>query len=140
MSSTFSNFNRDLMTDLRANGGRATSGPFKGRDVLILHTTGAKSGEARETPVAYFPDHGNYLVIGSKGGAPTHPSWYHNLVSNPRVTIEVLGKKLQASARVAVGDERDRLFAMVGAKAPGFLEYQQKTSRKIPVVILEPIA
>jgi deazaflavin-dependent oxidoreductase (nitroreductase family) len=140
MSSTFSDFNRALMTDLRANGGRATSGPFKGRDVLILTTTGAKSGQARETPLAYFPEDGHYLVIGSKGGAPTHPSWYHNLVSNPKVTIEVLGKKIPALAHVTADDERDRLFAKIGAKYPGFLEYQQKTSRTIPVVVLEPIA
>lgn len=138
MGTSFSAFNRALMEDMRAHGGRATSGPFKGRDVLILHTKGAKSGEARETPLAYFPDNGQYLVIGSKGGAPTHPSWYHNLVANPSVNIEVLGQEMPAKARVTVGDERDRLFAKVGAKYPAFLEYQQKTSRTIPVVILEP--
>lgn len=139
MSSSFSDFNRSLIKDLRANGGRPTSGPFKGRDVLILKTTGAKTGEARETPLAYFPEDGHYLIIASKGGAPTHPSWYHNLVTNPKVTIEVLGETIQAMARVTAGDERDRLFAKLGAKAPGFLEYQQKTSRTIPVVVLNPI-
>lgn len=139
MSSSFSDFNRSLIKDLRANGGRPTSGPFKGRDVLILKTTGAKTGEARETPLAYFPEDGHYLIIASKGGAPTHPSWYHNLVTNPKVTIEVLGETIQAMARVTAGNERDRLFAKLGAKAPGFLEYQQKTSRTIPVVVLNPI-
>lgn len=127
------------MKDLRAHGGRATSGPFKGRDVLVLTTTGAKSGEARETPLAYFPNDGHYLVIASKGGAPTDPSWFHNLVTHPSVTIEVLGKKIRAMARVPDVGERDRLFAQVGADYPQFLEYQEKTSRKIPVVILEPI-
>jgi deazaflavin-dependent oxidoreductase (nitroreductase family) len=138
MSSRYSDFNRALMEDMRANGGLATSGPFKGRDVLILHTKGAKSGEERETPLAYFPDHGQYLVIGSKGGAPTHPSWYHNLLANPTATIEVLGETIPVTARDTAGDERDRLFAKIGAKYPGFLEYQKKTSRTIPVVVLEP--
>lgn len=138
MSSRFSDFNRALMEDMRANGGRATSGPFKGRDVLILHTKGAKSGEERETPLAYFPDNGQYLVIGSKGGAPTHPSWYHNLVANPKVTIEVLGERFPATARVTAGEERDRLFAKVGSQYPGYLEYEQRTSRTIPVIVLEP--
>ncbi len=140
MSTTFKEFSRALMVDLRAHGGRATSGPFKGRDVLILTTTGAKSGEARENPMVYFPDHGHYLVIASKGGAPTNPSWYHNLVTNPKVTVEVLGQTIPAMARVPAGDERDRLFAQIGAKYPQFLEYQEKTSRTIPVVLLAPIA
>lgn len=140
MSNSFKEFNRDLMKDMRAHGGRATSGPFKGRDVLILTTTGAKSGETRETPLAYFPENGHYLVIASKGGAPTNPSWYHNLVANPKVELEVLGQTLPATARVAVDDERDRLYAKVGAKYQTFLQYQQKTARKIPVVLLEPIA
>ena len=139
MSSAFGDFNRDLVNDLRANGGRATSGPFKGGDVLILRTTGAKTGEARETPLGYFPEAGRYLVIASKGGAPIHPSWYHNLVTNPKATIEVLGETIPVMARVTTGDERDRLFAKIGAKAPGYLEYQKKTSRTIPVVVLEPI-
>jgi deazaflavin-dependent oxidoreductase (nitroreductase family) len=139
MSSRWNDFNRTLIQDMRANGGRATSGPFKGRDVLILHTKGAKSGEARETPLAYFRENGHYLVIASKGGAPTNPSWYHNLATNPKVTIEVLGETIPAMARVTAGEERDRLFAMIGAKSPGFLEYQKKTSRTIPVVVLEPI-
>jgi deazaflavin-dependent oxidoreductase (nitroreductase family) len=139
MSSRWNDFNRTLIEDMRAHGGRATSGPFKGRDVLILHTTGAKSGEARETPLAYFRENGHYLVIASKGGAPTNPSWYHNLATNPKVVIEVDGETIPASARVTAGDERNRLFAKVGAKAPGFLEYQQKTTRTIPVVVLEPV-
>lgn len=138
MSSTFADFNRSLMEDLRANGGRPTSGPFKGRDVLILTTKGAKSGETRQTPLAYFPQNGHYLIIASKGGAPTNPAWYHNLVTNPEVTLEVLGHTIPAIARVPDPEERDRLFAKVGAKYPQFLEYQKKTSRTIPVILLEP--
>jgi deazaflavin-dependent oxidoreductase (nitroreductase family) len=139
MSSRWNDFNRTLMEDMRAHGGRATSGPFLGRDVLILHTKGAKSGEARETPLAYFPENGHYLVIASKGGSPTNPSWYHNLATNPDVTIEVLGETIPVKARVTAGDERDRLFAKVGAKSPAFLDYQRRTSRTIPVVVLEPL-
>ena len=139
MSTRWNDFNRTLIADMRANGGRASSGPFKGRDVLVLHTKGAKSGQPRETPLAYFPENGHYLIIASKGGAPTNPSWYHNLVTNPNVTVEVLGETIPAKARITAGDERDKLFAKVGAKSPGFLEYQQETTRTIPVVVLEPI-
>jgi deazaflavin-dependent oxidoreductase (nitroreductase family) len=138
MSSRWNDFNRTLIEDMRANGGRATSGPFKGRDVLILHTKGAKSGAARETPLAYFPENGHYLVIASKGGAPTNPAWYHNLATNPKVTIEVNGETIPATARVTAGEERDRLFAKAGAKAPAFLAYQERTARTIPVIVLEP--
>jgi deazaflavin-dependent oxidoreductase (nitroreductase family) len=139
MSSRYGDFNRALMEDLRANEGRATSGPFKGKDVLILHTKGAKSGEEREAVLGYLPDKGHYILIASKGGAPSHPSWYHNLVANPETTIEVLGKRIRVRARITAGDERVRLFAKVGATAPGYLEYQQRTSRTIPVIVLEPL-
>jgi deazaflavin-dependent oxidoreductase (nitroreductase family) len=139
MSSRYGDFNRALMEDLRANEGHATSGPFKGKNVLILHTKGAKSGDEREAVLGYFPDKGNYVLIASKGGAPSNPSWYHNLVANPETTIEVLGKRIPVRARITVGDERDRLFAKVGAKSPGYLEYQQRTSRTIPVIVLEPL-
>jgi deazaflavin-dependent oxidoreductase (nitroreductase family) len=137
MSSRWNDFNRTLIDDMRAHGGRATSGPFRGRDVLILHTTGAKSGEVRETPLAYFPENGNVVVIASKGGAPTNPAWYHNLASNPVTMVEVLGETVPVTARITSGDERDRLFAKIGAKYPGFLGYQEKTTRVIPVVVLE---
>ena len=139
MSTRWGNFNQDLIDDMRANGGRPTSGPFKGRDVLILHSTGAKSGEARETPLAYFPENGHYMIIASKGGAPTNPSWFHNLAANPKATIEVLGEAIPVTARITAGDERDRLFAKIGAKYPGFLGYQEKTTRVIPVIDLEPL-
>ena len=110
-----------------------------GRDVLILTTKGAKSGEMRENPLAFSRDNGHYIVIASKGGAPTHPSWYHNLVANPTVIVEAFGQRLSATARVAEGKEHDRLYGQMGDMSPAFHEYQKKTSRKIPVVILEPI-
>jgi deazaflavin-dependent oxidoreductase (nitroreductase family) len=140
MSTAFGQFNRNLVEDLRAHGGKATSGPFTGKDVLILITRGAKTGEARETPVVYSRDKDRYVILGSKGGAPTHPAWYHNLVAHPEATIEVGGDKLQVRATFADGDEYERLYSNHSEKNPGFLEYRTRTSRKIPVVVLERIS
>jgi deazaflavin-dependent oxidoreductase (nitroreductase family) len=143
MSSTdtdrYNSFNTNLIADLRANAGRATSGPFAGRPVLILSNTGARSGEARETPLAYSRDGDNYVVIGSKGGAPTHPGWFHNVVATPDVKIEVLGETIPVRARVAEGEEHDRLYGEHARLMPAFAEYQTKTTRKIPVIVLEPV-
>jgi deazaflavin-dependent oxidoreductase (nitroreductase family) len=136
----YNSFNEGLIADLRANAGKATSGPFQGRPVLILSTTGARSGLLREHPLAYSRAGDDHVVIASKGGAPTHPSWFHNLVANPTVTVEVLGEKFQARARVAEGEEHDRLYAAQAALMPGFAEYQLKTTRKIPVIVLERIS
>ncbi|HLQ61981.1 MAG TPA: nitroreductase/quinone reductase family protein, partial [Candidatus Acidoferrales bacterium] len=85
MASSWNDFNRRLIEDLRAHGGRPTSGPFLGRQVLILTTLGARTGEKRETPLAYTRDGDDYVIVASKGGAPTHPAWFHNLVANPEV-------------------------------------------------------
>ena len=133
---SFNDFNRDLIADLRAHGGKATGGPFQGRQVLILTTTGARTGESRENPLAFSRLGDDYVVIASKGGAPTHPAWYHNLVSNPRVKVEVLGDEFWANARVATDEEYERLYAAHAELMPGFNEYRQKTSRKIPVIVL----
>src|SRR3981189_994553 len=84
---SFEDFNQNLINDLRAHGGKATSGPFQGRDVLILTTKGAKSGKARENPLAYTRDGENLVIVASKGGAPTHPSWYHNVVKPPEMAV-----------------------------------------------------
>ena len=138
MSSNYNDFNRNLIADLRANGGKATSGPFLGRDVLIVTSKGAKTGEARETPLAYTRAGDGYVIIASKGGAPSHPGWYHNLKSNPDVTVEVLGETLTAVAEEQHGAERDRLYAAQAAKMPAFAEYETKTTRKIPLFILKP--
>jgi deazaflavin-dependent oxidoreductase (nitroreductase family) len=137
MSSTFQDFNRALIKDLRAHGGKATSGPFERRDVLILTTKGAKSGEVRENPLVYTRDGDNYLVVASKGGAPTNPSWFHNLSKYPEVTVEVGGQKFKARAHVPDGEEYERLYQHHATTNPQFLEYRQKTSRKIPVIVLE---
>ncbi|TAN32542.1 nitroreductase family deazaflavin-dependent oxidoreductase [bacterium] len=139
MSTSFGDFNRALIQDLRAHGGKATAGPFVGRDVLILTTKGAKTGAERETPLAYSRDDGRYVVIASKGGAPTHPAWYHNLVAHPTVTLEVLGDRFDARAHAVDGEDYERLYAEHARTMPAFNEYRRKTSRKIPVVVLERI-
>jgi deazaflavin-dependent oxidoreductase (nitroreductase family) len=139
MSSSFHDFNRALIKDLRAHGGKATSGPFMGRDVLILTTRGARSGEDRENPLAFSRDDGKYVVIASKGGAPTNPNWYHNLRTHPLVTVEVHGEKFQARAQVIDGEDYERLYQNHAERMPAFNEYRQRTSRKIPVIVLEPL-
>ena len=138
MSNSFNDFNQALISDLRANGGRASGGPFKGGDVLILTTTGAKTGAPREIPLAFSKDNGNYVVVASKGGAPTNPAWYHNLRANPIVKVEALGETFGARARVIEGEQDyERLYREHARKMPGFNEYRQRTSRRIPVIVLE---
>ena len=138
MSNSFRDFNQALINDLRANQGRASSGPFKGGDVLILTTTGAKTGAPRENPLAFSKDDGNYVVVASKGGAPTNPAWYHNLRANPVVKVEALGETFKARARVIDGEQDyERLYREHARKMPGFNEYRQRTSRRIPVIVLE---
>ncbi len=133
-------FNAALIEDLRANGGHASGGPFAGRQVLILTTTGARTGERRATPLAYSRDGDDIVIVASKGGAPTHPAWFHNCVAHPSVTIEVDGKTMQATARVADGDERRRLYDQHAELHPGFKDYEGKTDRTIPVIVLHPEA
>jgi deazaflavin-dependent oxidoreductase (nitroreductase family) len=126
-----------LVADFRAHGGAVTSGPFAGRPVLLLTTTGAQSGQPRLAPLVYSRAGELYVIVASKGGAPTHPAWYHNLVAHPIVTVEVGAEKLEVRARVAEGAERDRLFAQHSSISPAFNDYQKRTSRVIPVVVLE---
>jgi deazaflavin-dependent oxidoreductase (nitroreductase family) len=130
------NFNQALIDDMRAHQGHPSSGPFVGRDVLILTTTGAKTGETRETPLVYSRSGDDIVIVASMGGAPRHPSWYHNLVAHPRVTIEVDGQRFGAIARVVGPDERRRLYDRHAQTNPSFLEYESKTSRVIPVIVL----
>lgn len=131
-----SEFNLKIIEEFRANGGE-TFGPFKGRPLLLLTTKGAKSGEERTTPLVYSRDGDRLVIIASMGGAPKHPAWYLNLVANPDVTVEVGTEKFGAKARVANGEERERLYAQQAATMPAFNEYAQKTTRVIPVVVLE---
>jgi deazaflavin-dependent oxidoreductase (nitroreductase family) len=131
---------QNLITAFRSNGGKITEGPFAGRTVLLLTTIGAKSGQERLAPVVYTRDGDRIVIVASKGGAPTNPSWFLNLVANPVVTVELGAEKFRARATVAEGAERDRLYAAHAAVYPGFLDYVAKTSRVIPVVILERLS
>jgi deazaflavin-dependent oxidoreductase (nitroreductase family) len=135
--STFGDFNRNLVADLREHHGKATSGPFVGRDVLILTTKGAKSGEIRENPVVYTRDGDMYVIVASKGGAPTNPAWFHNLRMHPEVTLEVGDEKFKARAQVVSDDDYERLYHHHATINPGFQEYRARTTRKIPVIVLE---
>jgi deazaflavin-dependent oxidoreductase (nitroreductase family) len=130
-------FNADLIDDLRANGGRASGGPLEGRRLAILTTTGAKSGTRRSTPLAYTRDGDRIVVVASMGGSPRHPAWYHNLRANPTVTVEVDGETFEASARITEDAERQRLYGQHADRHPVFLEYLTRTTRVIPVVVLE---
>ena len=131
-------FNDDLIAHFRKNRGVITEGPFTGRDVLLLTTTGAKSGASRTHPLVYTKDGDRYLIIASKGGAPTHPSWYHNVRVHPEVTVEVGSEKFRAKAiPVTGGTERRRLYDQHSAINPGFKDYERKTTRVIPTILLE---
>ena len=133
----FAAMTKALIADFRANRGRVESGPFAGRPVLLLTTTGARSGQPRLAPLVISRDGDRYVIVASKGGAPTHPAWYHNLLADPVATVEVGGETFEAQARVTEGTERDRLFAERVAASPNFAEYQHRTTRVIPVVVLE---
>jgi deazaflavin-dependent oxidoreductase (nitroreductase family) len=129
-------FNRLLIEEFRANGGKVT-GQFAGRPLMLLTSTGAKSGRAYTTPLVYTKDGARLVIIASKGGAPTNPDWYHNLVAHPAATVELPGERFQAKAVVTAGAERDRLFNQQAEQMPNFAEYQRNTTRKIPVIVLE---
>jgi deazaflavin-dependent oxidoreductase (nitroreductase family) len=128
-------FNQQIIDEFRANEGRV-GGMFEGSPLLLLTTTGAKSGRAVTTPVMYLADGERYVVIASNAGADHHPAWYHNLRATPEATVEVGTEKFQVKAVFAEEGERDRLYARMVEQAPGFAEYQAKTSRRIPVVAL----
>lgn len=132
-------WNANIIGEFRANGGKV-GGPFEGAPLLLLHTTGARSGAERTNPLMYLPDGDRFVVFASKGGADTHPDWYRNLVANPGVEIEVGEERFGARATVAEGDERDALFAEQASRYPQFKSYQDGTDRTIPVVILERVA
>ena len=131
-------FNRNVIDEFRSNNGKV-GGQFGDAPLVLLTTTGAKSGKPHTTPVVYTRDGDNLVVIASMGGAPKSPAWYHNLVANPQVTVELPGETYTAKARVTEGEERDRLFRAQADLMPNFDEYQTKTTRVIPVVVLERV-
>jgi deazaflavin-dependent oxidoreductase (nitroreductase family) len=129
-------WNTKIIEEFRANGGKV-GGPFQGAPILLLHTTGAKTGQERVNPMMYRKIDSGYAVFASKAGAPTNPDWFHNLVANPHVQAEIGTTTVALTARVAANAEREPIWAAQKADYPGFAEYEQKTTRQIPIVILE---
>ena len=132
-----SDWNTKIVDEFRANGGKV-GGPFEGAPMLILHTIGAKSGDERVNPLMYQAVDGKYAIFASKGGAPTNPAWYHNLISNPEARIEIGTETKRVTAHEVKGDEREPIWETQKQRYPGFADYERKTSRTIPVLILEP--
>jgi len=134
-----SDYNATIIEEFRANAGRV-GGSFEGTPLLLLHHTGARSGEKRVNPLAYQRDDGRYVVFASRGGAPRNPAWYHNLKANPNATIEVGTDTIEVLASEAGGEERERLYRTQAERIPQFAEYERRTERTIPVIVLTPRA
>lgn len=130
-------YNAATAEEFRANKGQV-SGDFAGRTLLLLTTTGAKSGLPRVAPLIYTTDGDSYVVTAADAGSEHHPGWYHNILADPVVTVEVGDRVFEAIATEPIGDERDRLFANRIAETPRFAEYQEKTARRIPIILLTP--
>ncbi|MBO0782000.1 MAG: nitroreductase family deazaflavin-dependent oxidoreductase [Ktedonobacteraceae bacterium] len=129
-------WNRQIIEEFRSNGGKV-GGPFAGAPLLLLTTTGARSGMARTTPVMYLPDGERLIIFASKAGASTNPDWYHNLMAHPQATVEVGSETFEVTASEVTGEQRDQLYARQAALYPGFADYQAKTTRRIPVIALQ---
>lgn len=130
-----SDFNKQIIEEFRANDG-VVGGPFEGATLLLLHTTGAKSGLERVNPLMTMPDGDRYVIIASKAGAPDNPDWYHNILANPEVSVELGAEQFDAVATITAEPERTQLYERVEAISSGFTEYKNKTDRVIPVVAL----
>jgi deazaflavin-dependent oxidoreductase (nitroreductase family) len=134
-----SDFNQSVISEFRANAGKV-GGYFVGANMLLLHTTGAKSGQPRTNPLVYVTDGDRIVVIASKSGDHSNPDWYYNLLANPTVTVELGDKQFQARATAVTDEpERSRLYTKMVEHRSGFADYEQKTSRKIPAVVLERV-
>jgi deazaflavin-dependent oxidoreductase (nitroreductase family) len=136
---TIKAFNKTITDEFRANDGKV-GGQFEGADLLLLTTTGAKSGQPRLSPLAYFRVDGKLLILGSFAGYDVNPAWVHNLRAHPSARVEIGNESTDVTARELPPEERDDLFPKITAVAPGFAEYQAKTSRIIPVFELQPVA
>jgi deazaflavin-dependent oxidoreductase (nitroreductase family) len=133
-------FNSQVIEEFRASGGKV-GGMFEGAPLLLLHHTGAKSGQERVAPLVYMDDDGRYVIFASKAGAPTNPAWYHNLLAHPQTSIEVGSQTLPVVADEVTGDARQRLFDAQVQRNPGFADYQDKAgNRVIPVIALTATA
>jgi deazaflavin-dependent oxidoreductase (nitroreductase family) len=131
-------FNTSIIEEFRSNGGKV-AGPFTGMELLLLTTIGAKSGKVYIHPLAYTMDGDKYVIVASKGGAPTNPDWYHNLLAHPETTIEVGSDKFKVRALKTTGAEREKLFDQHAKQYAGFNDYKAKTTRELPVFELEKI-
>ena len=135
-----SDWNSGVIEEFRANGGKV-GGYFKGAPMILLHHIGAKSGTVRVTPLVYFPqDDGSMLVVASKGGAPTNPDWYHNILANPRFEVEVGHETFTVDAEELAPTERAERWPAIVAERPGFGDYETKTTRVMPVLRLRRVA
>ncbi len=130
-------FNEAIAGEFHANDGKV-GGQFEGADLLLLTTTGAKSGQPRISPLAYFRIDGKLVIVGSFAGAELNPAWVHNLRANPAARVEIGNESSDVTARELPSGERDELWGKLTAAAPGFAEYQTKTTRVIPVFELQP--
>lgn len=128
-------WNRQVIAEFRSNEGKV-GGTFEGFPLLLLTTTGAKSGQQRISPLVYLPDGERVFIFASKGGAPTNPDWYHNLVAHPQVTVEVGTEQFEATAVIVEDEARDQIYAKQEQHMSNFADYARKTTRKIPVVEL----
>jgi deazaflavin-dependent oxidoreductase (nitroreductase family) len=131
-----SDFNTQVIEEFRAYAGKV-AGPFEGAAMVLLTTTGAKSGQPRTTPLVYLPHGDQVIIFASKAGAPTNPDWYHNLIAHPTVTVEIGTDTYEATAVEITSEERNRLFAAMVAVMPGFKGYEESTTRVIPVIDLQ---
>jgi deazaflavin-dependent oxidoreductase (nitroreductase family) len=133
-----SEWNRRIVEEFRSNQGKV-GGPFQGRPLLLLHHVGAKTGVERVNPLAYQKVGDAFAVFGSKGGAPTNPDWYYNLLANPEAKVEVGTDTFDVVARVPGPEEWERIWEEQKRQMPGFADYERRTARRIPVVVLEPV-
>jgi deazaflavin-dependent oxidoreductase (nitroreductase family) len=131
-------FNKQIIEEFRANEG-VVGGPFEGATLVLLTTTGAKSGKRTTSPTMYLKDGDRYIIIASNGGQDHHPAWYHNLRATPQATAEIGTETFEVKASFIEGEERDKLYARMVEIAPGFAEYEARTTRRIPVVALHRI-
>lgn len=134
--SDFTAYNQKVIAEFRANGGKVAD--FGDSPLVILHTTGARTGEERLNPLIYLADGDRVVVFASMAGAPRNPDWYHNLTANPQVTLELGDETRRGVAAEVTGPERDRLYDEQARRVPAFEEYRQKTTRVIPVVAVAP--
>jgi deazaflavin-dependent oxidoreductase (nitroreductase family) len=132
-------WNKQVIEEFRANGGKV-GGQFEGASMILIHNIGAKSGTERVSPMVYFPDGDRMLVVASAAGSPKNPDWYHNLKANPRVEVEVGTETFPVVVDELPREERDEKWTTITAVASGFAEYQQNTSRVIPVLALTRVA